>query len=109
MPVLRHVRREYLTFVMNSVARYSARPDTLYAYQLDANYRYVFPLRLSLFGSRFTFESPLSEPTRQRVKRSASLRKNGGWGEESILTILGASTQDDRADSVRNKRTDGSS
>lgn len=78
---------------MYSVARYSARRDTLYAYRLHANYRYVFPLHLLLFGSRFTFETPLSEPTGQRVKRSASLRKkSGGWGEESILTILGAST-----------------
>lgn len=64
MPVLRHARREYPTFVAYSVARYSARRDTFYAYQLDANHRYVFPLHLLLFGSRSTFESPLSEGTR---------------------------------------------
>lgn len=75
MPMLRHVRREYLTFVTYSVVRYSARSDTLYAYQLDANYRYVFPRNLMLFGSRFTFESPLSEPRRERVKRTAIVKK----------------------------------
>lgn len=74
MPVLRHVRREYLTFVTYSVVRYSAPRDTLHAYQLDANYRYVFPRHLLLFGSRFTFESPLSERTRERVERSAKTR-----------------------------------